>query len=300
MAGYADVDAFRQGMNSSKALVPCMLKQFGVEPCQHCDASNELFSQARSTGNKDLESKARSKYFKKQYYGFGILNMPTAQQHGQVCLVHFPTTVFTNIFDSITNADPRLRWGSPEDLNTGAQILVQKYKKDAEYSAYRVSLDNTPSPMAPEVYAGLRGSIPDIKNVPGVLYAYNNWPAQNKFIPANDMKDGDVAGIRLLPPSSGQAVLPFLLIHFHYVDAISPWDSAWREANYDISKAGEIMAKLGIGAAPSPAAGAGGYAANAPGPNGVAAPGLAGLTGGAGMYGQTGAPGVPGTGEVPF
>lgn len=290
MAGYQDMESFRQGMSSTSVLVPCMKKVFGVSYCPHCDEAANLFDRARSGGGETLEQQARKKYFKKQYYGFGIVNLAGTPQHGQVCLVHFTTRVFEEIMDKVSHTDERLRWPAPDNLASGHQLLIQKYKKDAQYNDYKVSLDPQPAPLDPAWFASVQGTIPDIKNSVGVLDAYYNWPAANKFIPVHDMQVGQLAGIRVLPPSSGANVVPFTLLHFHYVDALGRWDTAWRECRWDVNKENEIMAQCGYGgSSPSSPQGGSPYANAAPGPQGVAAPGLGALTGDApstpGMYG---------------
>lgn len=301
MAGYSDMDKFATGMNSSTLLVPCMKKQFGVSFCPHCAEANALYEQARNGGGKAVEDVASKKYFKKQFFCLAIINgLPGAPQNGQICLTHLPTKVTDTIVTNINHSDSRLAWPMPDSLANGHALLLEKFKKDAQFNDYRVSLDPSESPLTQEWFNTVRGTLPNIKDNVAFLNSYYGWPPQNRFVPAKDMQVGNVVSIRILPPVALDGSVPFCMQHFHYVEAMGKWDSAWSEFGYDISKEAEVMQRAGY-AVQQPAVGgyaAGGYAAGAPGvpgapgPSGVAAPGLTGITGGAavGGYGATGAP----------
>ena len=298
MAGYSDMDRFTTGMNSSTLLVPCMKKQFGASFCPHCAEANALYEQARNGGGKAMEDAGSKKYFKKQYFCLGILTS-NAQipQNGQICLVHLPSKVTETVVSSIQHNDPRLAWPVPDSLPHGRALLLEKFKKDAQFNDYRVSLDQNETPLEQAWFESVRASLPNIKDNVSFLEAYYGWGAANKFEPAKDMQVGSVVSIRVLPPVALDGSVPFCMQHFHYVEAMSKWDTAWADLKFDISREAEAMQRAGF-AAPQHVGVAGGYAAGAPGvhgapgPSGVAAPGLAGLTGGAsvGGYGAAGAP----------
>ena len=315
MAGYSDMDKFANGMNTSTLLVPCMKKQFGLSFCPHCAEANAMYEQARNGGGKAVEDAASKKYSKKQFFCLAIINgIPGAPQNGQICLTHLPTKVTDTIVTNIKHPDARLAWPMPDSLATGHALLLEKFKKDAQFNDYRISLDPSASPIEQAWFDSVRNTLPNIKDNVAFLNAYYNWPVQNKFVPAKDMQVGNVVSIRILPPVALDGSVPFCMQHFHYVEAMGKWDSAWAEANFDISKEADVMQRSGCAAPQQPGV-AGGYMAGAPGlpgapgPSGVAAPGLTGITGGAAVggyaapngasYGQAGY-GMPVKDDVPF
>lgn len=260
--GYADQSQFQQSMTASRGLVPCMMKTFGLDYCPHCEKANQLFAEFNNSGNKEIEKNARALYRKRMYFSMGIVYWSGKPQDQQICLVNWPANRVKEIMENTSDqADPRLRWPNPDDLANGRPLVLQKYKKDAQFSDYKVQLIPDQQALDPEWWSKIVPTIPDMADPKAILEAFNTWPDKNRFQP-KAMADGEAVTIRMLPSkrnSNGACYVPFGMLNVHYTEAMTDWDRAWEEVGYDITRKAEVYAKLGMGGTQT----SGGYMQNA-------------------------------------
>lgn len=272
---WGDAKQIAAGMQpGGKQLITlCMKKTFGIADCPHCIAANQMYSDAREQGGsklKDMEEAAGRIYFKKLYMACGIVTFPGKPQHGQIVLFQMPMKQVERVIASVTSADADTRWPDPAALATGRPLVLRKFKKDAKFSDYDITISNEPQAIDPNWWAQIIPSIPDFSNPAEVMNALNGWDFEkNQFWPKRHMQNDDRVRLRLLPHKQGENLTPFAQLFIHYIEAETKWDIAWKEVGYDVNREAEVRAKLNpggvAGAAPAFPGGGGHFPCNVSG-----------------------------------
>lgn len=243
---WGNASQFQNSMQGGTQLLTlCMHRHFGVTGCPHCAAAADIFARARNGqypgGQQVGEEEGRKVYVKKLYFGYGIVTMPGKPHNNQLCLINWPSKQVEKIISSCMAPEADVRWPAPDDILTGRAIVLRKFKKDATFSDYDVQLANEPAPLTEEWWTQAKANLPALleANASQIFNMLTSWPTQNVFWPKKAMQNDDRARIRMLPnPAAGQT--PFILLHVHYVQALSAWDKEWAAVGYDPKRIGEV------------------------------------------------------------
>ena len=249
MTGFTDGDSFAQGMKGGGENIICMEQTYGIVGCPRCAKAKALYAAADERGESrdkegPLRKEAKGQYYKKIYFGLGIVSYPGKPQNAQICLCNIPTQQVELIVNSVMHRNPDVRWPNPADLLHGRQIVIDKTEKNdsSGFAQYNTKLAHSEYPLTEEWWNSVRGGLPNLDDPSAVQRVLDSWAPANKFSPFNDMQKGEFVSIRLLPHTSRPGATPFIQMKVHFASALNPWEKAWKDVGYDPARSAEIFA----------------------------------------------------------
>lgn len=265
MAGWQGADEFKRKAGGKGEKVPCMFKLFGIEGCPHCATAKRLFDA------KD-EDAGRKAYWKKQLYAVvQMLDCPDKNKVNKILLSELPSRQVDHILKKVQEEDADTRWPTPTDLDTGRMLVFSKDKGNDEYPVYSVDIIDKVIPIDRAWWEATKVKLPRVDDNLNLLRCAKGFSSDFMFSPSGDMKEGEKAKFRLLPVPFDEQSVPFGCLFMHYVPALTAWDKAWMDVNYDPAKLADVQRALGmaVGGGADETPGFGGVAPGAPGAPGA-------------------------------
>ena len=224
-------------MEGKTELAPCLSRDpaFAIQGCPHCAAAKILFDQNR-------EKEGRRAYVKKFPYSFAHFLTPGKPQSNKIVLLQWPVRCAKHILEKVEAPDPDMRWDHPDDLVKGRALVLSK-KKGAEFSEYAVEMVGPPISIE-QHWPAMQNAMFDIHDHVAMLRNLRDLPADRKFIPVSDMKEGETVKLRMLPVKGRPNYIPITTMFFHYAQNPHAWDQAWAAVNWDKAREAEVRAKI--------------------------------------------------------
>jgi len=239
MAGWNGADDFKKKLGGKGESVPCMYKMFGIDGCPHCAKAKALFDEKK-------DDEGRKVYFKKQIYALiHMIECPDTGKNNKILLSALPSRQVEHVLKKVQETDPDTRWSTPTDLATGRMLVLSKDKGNDEYPVYGIDMIDKVLPLDPAWWEATKVALPRVDDLLSLLRAVKTFDAANCFSPTADMKEGTKAKFRLLPVPFDENAVPFGCLLMHYVPALTPWDKAWADVQFDPQRHAEVLRAIG-------------------------------------------------------
>lgn len=201
--------------------IPCPAKNWQA-PCQHCDLSREFYK-------NDKEDEGQRIWAKKFICYLGIVLTSKFEEYfKKLSIIRVPIRVNDKIISRILSADA-LGWGNITHPETGSIIYLSKKVGDDKIPVYDCDKGDvyplkTWDKIKPKLINVLDTSLLASTLMAGKMRV---------FTYKDDMANGDVVSLRLLPNPIGLDVAFFGMVWMHYNCTANHVDNVWKEAGYD-------------------------------------------------------------------
>jgi len=201
--------------------IPCLAKNWQA-PCKHCDLSREYYKQ-------ENESEGQRLWAKKFICYLGIVLTPKFEEFfKKISIIRVPIRVNDKIISRILSEDA-LGWGNITHPKSGSLIYLSKKVGDDKIPVYDCD-KGKPYPL--KTWEKIRPKLINVLDTSLLATTLMNGKMRI-FTYKDDMTNGDVASLRLLPNPLALDVAFFGMVWMHYNCVANQADNVWKESGYN-------------------------------------------------------------------